>query len=50
MKERHDSRVLECVRHAGGHKVQSTGDGYLFTFADAEEAVLCALAIQEVAS
>ncbi len=47
VKERHDSRVLECVRHAGGHKVQSTGDGYLFTFADAEEAVTCALAIQD---
>ena len=47
MKEPHDKCVLECVRHAGGHKVQSTGDGYLFTFGDAEEAVLCALTIQE---
>jgi class 3 adenylate cyclase len=47
VKEPHDDRVLGRVRMAGGHKVKSTGDGYLFTFTDAEEAVLCALAIQD---
>ena len=43
----HDKRLLTHVRNAGGHKVKSTGDGFLFTFSDAEEAVLCALAIQD---
>jgi hypothetical protein len=47
VKEPHDKRVLGLVRKAGGHKVKSTGDGYLFTFTDADEAVLCALAIQD---
>ncbi len=46
VKEPHDKRVLGCVRSSGGRKVKSTGDGYLFAFTDAEEAVLCALAIQ----
>ena len=46
VKEPHDKRVLAAVKHAGGRKVKSTGDGFLFAFTDAEEAVLCALAIQ----
>jgi class 3 adenylate cyclase/AAA+ ATPase superfamily predicted ATPase len=47
VKEPHDKMVLTCLEEAGGHKVKSTGDGYLFTFTDAEEAVLCALRIQD---
>jgi class 3 adenylate cyclase len=47
IKEPHDDRILQHVRAAGGRKVQSTGDGFLFTFGDADEAVLCAVAIQE---
>jgi class 3 adenylate cyclase len=46
IKDLHDKRVLAAVRHAGGRKVKSTGDGFLFAFTDAEEAVLCALQIQ----
>jgi len=47
IKQPHDQRVLECVRRAGGEKVKSTGDGFLLTFNDADEAVLCAVSIQE---
>jgi len=47
VKEPHDTIVLTCMEEAGGHKVKSTGDGYLCTFTDAEEAVLCALQIQD---
>jgi class 3 adenylate cyclase len=46
IKDPHDKRLLAAVKHAGGRKVKSTGDGFLFAFADAEEAVLCALEIQ----
>ena len=34
------------MEQAGGIRVASTGDGFFFTFEDADEAVLCALAIQ----
>jgi class 3 adenylate cyclase len=47
VKSPHDELLLGSVERAGGHKVNSTGDGYCFTFADAEEAVLCALDIQQ---
>jgi class 3 adenylate cyclase len=47
IKQPHDSVVLRCVDEAGGYVLSSTGDGYFCTFADAEEAVLCALSIQE---
>jgi class 3 adenylate cyclase len=47
VKEPHDHIILPCVEEAGGLKVKSTGDGYYFTFTDAEEAVLCAIQIQE---
>jgi len=46
VKEPHDRRVLGLVEQAGGVRVASTGDGFFFTFEDADEAVLCALAIQ----
>jgi class 3 adenylate cyclase len=39
VKKPHDTIVLTCIEAADGHKVKSTGDGYLFTFTDAEEAV-----------
>jgi class 3 adenylate cyclase len=48
IKEPHDKIILDCIKESRGHKVKSTGDGYLFTFTDAEEAVLCALKIQNV--
>src|SRR5438128_333449 len=47
VKEPHDKCVLGSIRRAGGYKVKSTGDGYLFMFTDADEAVLCALNIQD---
>jgi adenylate cyclase len=47
VKEPHDTLVLTCVEEASGLKVNSTGDGFCFTFTDAEEAALCALRIQE---
>ena len=46
IKEPHDRRVLGLVEQAGGVRVASTGDGFFVTFEDADEAVLCALAIQ----
>lgn len=47
VKDVHDQRLNGCVRRAGGRKIKSTGDGFLFTFSDPDEAVLCALDIQE---
>jgi class 3 adenylate cyclase len=47
IKQPHDQRILEHVRRAGGEKVKSTGDGFLFIFNDADEAVLCAVSIQQ---
>jgi class 3 adenylate cyclase len=46
IKKPHDELVNSCVREAGGHKINSTGDGYCLAFYDVEEAVLCALRIQ----
>jgi class 3 adenylate cyclase len=47
IKEPHDKAILSCVQDAGGREVKPTGDGYICTFTDAEEAVLCALKIQD---
>jgi class 3 adenylate cyclase len=47
VKEPHDSMVLEHICGGGGHRVKSTGDGFLFTFGDVDDAVLCALAVQD---
>ncbi len=47
VKGPHDKVVLGAVREAGGHRVNATGDGFCFVFTDAEEAVLCALRIQD---
>jgi class 3 adenylate cyclase len=47
IKGPHDKVVLGCVREAGGHQVNATGDGFCFAFTDVEEAVLCALRIQD---
>jgi class 3 adenylate cyclase len=46
-KKPHDLLVFACVRTAGGRVVESVGDGHLFTFDDAEQAVLCGLEILE---
>ena len=47
IKTPHDAVVLTCVQEFDGYVINSTGDGYCVTFVDAEEAVLCALQIQE---
>ena len=47
IKEPHDERILRVVKSKGGVAVQSSGDGYLFTFDDVEQAVLCGLDIQD---
>ena len=47
IKAPHDSLILTCIQEFGGYVVNSTGDGFCATFVDAEEAVLCALQIQE---
>src|SRR4051812_17487041 len=47
IKGPHDQLVLRCVHDCGGHKVNSTGDGYCCTFADAEAAVQCAIRLQD---
>ena len=43
----HDQRLLDLVARHGGATANSTGDGYLFVFTDAEKAVLCGLAIRD---
>jgi class 3 adenylate cyclase/exo-beta-1,3-glucanase (GH17 family) len=48
IKDPHDNIILTSVEEAQGQKVNSTGDGFCFVFTDAEEAVLCALKIQEL--
>jgi class 3 adenylate cyclase len=47
IKGPHDSIILACIQEFDGYVVNSTGDGFCATFVDAEEAVLCALQIQE---
>jgi class 3 adenylate cyclase len=47
IKAPHDSIILACIQEFDGYVVNSTGDGFCATFVDAEEAVLCALQIQE---
>ena len=47
IKGPHDAVVLTCIQEYEGYVINSTGDGYCVTFVDAEEAVLCALQVQE---
>jgi class 3 adenylate cyclase/energy-coupling factor transporter ATP-binding protein EcfA2 len=47
IKEPHDAVVLEAFAKHGGRIVNPTGDGFSVVFLDAEEAVLCAVEIQE---
>jgi len=47
IKKPHDNIVLSCVAASGGKVVNPTGDGFCFSFNDAEECVLCALQIQD---
>jgi class 3 adenylate cyclase len=47
IKDPHDERITRLVRARGGVDAQSTGDGYLCTFDDVEQAVLCGLDIQD---
>ena len=47
IKQPHDERLLRLVKSKGGVEADSNGDGYLFTFGDVEQAVLCGLEIQD---
>ena len=47
IKEPHDAIVLRLIAEHKGNIVNPTGDGYCAVFADAEEAVLCAIKMQE---
>jgi adenylate cyclase len=44
---RHDKMVRRHVKSHSGHVVKSQGDGFMVAFAQPEEAVRCALAIQQ---
>lgn len=43
---RHDEMVQRTVREHRGHVVKSQGDGYMIAFAQPEQAVRCAIAMQ----
>ena len=47
IKTPHDEMVLRAIQAHNGYLVNPTGDGFCVTFVDAEEAVLCALQIQQ---
>jgi class 3 adenylate cyclase len=42
----HDKMVRKLVKQRGGHVVKSQGDGFMIAFAQAEQAVRCAVDIQ----
>ena len=44
--ERHHDMVSKHVKRHSGHVVKSQGDGFMIAFADAEQAVRCAIAMQ----
>jgi adenylate cyclase len=44
--ERHHDMVGRHVKRFSGHVVKSQGDGFMIAFADPEQAVRCALAVQ----
>jgi class 3 adenylate cyclase len=46
IKKPHDRLITDGVKQAGGHEANHTGDGFVFTFADAEAAVLCGVNLQ----
>src|SRR4051812_27251785 len=46
IKEPHDKLLRAAVQASGGRMKDSSGDSFCFLFADAEEAVRCALQIQ----
>jgi class 3 adenylate cyclase len=43
----HNAMTREALRASNGREVKTTGDGFLLSFADATEAIGCAIAIQE---
>jgi len=47
IKKPHDEIVLPLIANHGGKIVTPTGDGFCAVFADADEAVWCAVEIQE---
>lgn len=47
IKEPHDKLVRRVVEASEGRLINPTGDGFGFAFEDAEEAILCAVQIQE---
>ncbi|MGI5125550.1 adenylate/guanylate cyclase domain-containing protein [Pseudonocardia sp. CA-107938] len=45
--ERHAALVQKLVRRHGGHVVKSQGDGFMIAFASPDEAVRCAVELQQ---
>jgi class 3 adenylate cyclase len=45
--ERHDEMVRKAVKEYAGHVVKSQGDGFMIAFEHAEQAVRCAIDIQQ---
>ena len=45
--ERHNRLVQKLVDDHGGHVIKSQGDGFMIAFADAEQAVLCGVGVQQ---
>jgi adenylate cyclase len=45
--ERHNRVVQKLVADHGGHVIKSQGDGFMIAFADARQAVLCGIGVQQ---
>jgi adenylate cyclase len=45
--ERHNRLIEKLVADHGGHVIKTQGDGFMLAFADAEQAVLCAIGVQQ---
>ena len=45
--QRHDGIVRRCVQGQGGHVIKTQGDGFMVAFGAAEDAIRCAVEIQQ---
>jgi adenylate cyclase len=45
--ERHNRLIEKRVAEHGGHVIKTQGDGFMIAFADAEQAVLCGIGVQQ---
>jgi adenylate cyclase len=45
--ERHNRLIEKLVAEHGGHVIKTQGDGFMIAFADAEQAVLCGIGVQQ---